>query len=111
MKDAAIIRWLNTSVGDPSSIHELAKKREPTTGRWFIKSNDIAVGNLPIVFSKDVPAEPHGLYKRNDDRQRQPTHHQLIETPNALAKHSPTYIIMDALDEFIGAGRIAADNQ
>jgi hypothetical protein len=41
MQDTAVIRWLNASVADPSSNHESAKKkREPTTGSWFIESDD-----------------------------------------------------------------------
>jgi len=37
-KHDGIIRWLNAS--DPSSNHELARKKpEPTSGEWFINSD------------------------------------------------------------------------
>jgi hypothetical protein len=159
-----VIRWLNEGVGDPSSNHESAKKkREPTTGRWFIESDDfkswiqrtrtfawlhgipgagktvlcstiteyvegLCLANPTYQYAYfyfdfndttkqrtsqmlrsvigqlccrrgDIPAELHELYKRNDVGQRQPTHQQLIEMLHVLTKDSPTYIIMDALDE------------
>jgi uncharacterized protein YukE len=161
MQNKAIVGWLNAGVGDPSINYELAKKkREPSTGRWFLESDDFKswiqrtrtfawLHGIPgagktilcstiiehvqilcsanpayqyayfyfdfndttkqktaqmlqsviaqLCFQKDVPTELHELYKRNGVRQ--PTRYQLIEILHVLAKDSPTYIIMDALDE------------
>jgi hypothetical protein len=37
-----IVKWLSTSVPNPSKEHNIAReKHEPTTGSWLIKSNEL----------------------------------------------------------------------